>query len=46
MAEWQAAVDRSRTLVAEAIADGGLGGSPPTPRATAAARACGACSWT
>ncbi len=25
MAEWQAAVDRSRTLVAEAIADGGLG---------------------
>ena len=24
-AEWQAAVDRSRTLVAEAIADGGLG---------------------
>jgi hypothetical protein len=25
MAQWQAAVDRSRTLVAEAIADGGLG---------------------
>jgi hypothetical protein len=26
MAQWQAAVERSRTLVAEAIADGGLGG--------------------
>ena len=26
MAQWQAAVDRSRTLLAEAAADGGLGG--------------------
>ena len=46
MAQWQAAVDRSRTLVAEAIADGGLAGSPTTPLHAARPPACGASSWT
>ena len=46
MAQWEEAVDRSRTLVSEAIADGGLGRLASYTSSGGQTPACGASSWT
>ena len=46
MSLWQGSVQRSRTLVADALSNGGLDLSPPSPGPTGGLPTCGGSSWT